>query len=153
MMWEHDKIDQWLLDSSVPEIDPFAHRVCIGHFYHKHDTSQKTWKDAQWNNEHYPGFHYGYPTCDWNSCLAGVCLKIFTDTEYALRREIIIEKGNRLKTGISWMGRAEDIVRQMCELIKIIPGADWVIPGDDCVPEPPGFRDTFCVIITLDRHW
>lgn len=42
------------------------------------------------------------------------------------------------------MGSAEDVIRQVCKLNNVIPGAD-------CIPVPPGFRATFSVIVTFNR--
>lgn len=52
-------------------------------------------------------------------------LKISADTEHPLHRELLAEKGNRLKSCKSWMVRAVDVVRQVCEPTNIIPGVEW----------------------------
>lgn len=41
------------------------------------------------------------------------------------------------------MGRADDVVRKVCEMTNIIPGAE-------CVPAPPEFKDAFSVYSTED---
>lgn len=53
-------------------------------------------------------------------------LKICTDTEHPLHRKIIVEKRNMLKRGKIWMGRADIVVRQACEVNNISTGAEWV---------------------------
>ena len=72
-------------------------------------------------------------------------LKISADKQHPLHEALFREKGDRLKRGKSWMGRAEDIVRQVCSLTSINPGKEWV-------PGPPAFNCTFSCIITLERR-
>lgn len=40
----------------------------------------------------------------------GTFLRICADAEHPLDRELIVEKGNRLNRGKSWMSRTEDVV-------------------------------------------
>lgn len=55
--------------------------------------------------------------------------------EHPLCRQLIEEKGDRLKRGKSWLGQAEDI-QQVCGLNGINLGAEWT-------SVPSGFRGIF----------
>ena len=52
---------------------------------------------------------------------------------------------NRLKKGKSWMGRAQDIIQEVCVLEDIEPGEEWS-------PWPVGSSRACSVIITLNRE-
>lgn len=58
-------------------------------------------------------------------------------------RRDLEEKRNWTKSGNSRISRAEDVVKQVCELTYNIPGAEWV-------PVSPGFTDVFSVISAPD---
>src|SRR5204863_228111 len=53
-------------------------------------------------------------------------LRISRDNEHPLHAAIKTEKGNRLKIGKSWLGRAEDTVSRVCPPTEIVPGEEWV---------------------------
>ena len=52
-------------------------------------------------------------------CRARAYLRVSVDTLHPLHNEIRKEKGHRLKRGKSWMGLAEDIIKQVCSLEDI----------------------------------
>ena len=64
-------------------------------------------------------------------CRARAYLRVSADTQHPLHSEIEKEKGNRLKRGKSWMGQAEVIVQQVCQLDVIEPGEEWVRVSED----------------------
>ena len=53
-------------------------------------------------------------------------MRIIRDSQHPLHAVIKIEKGNRLKRGKSWLGRAEDTVSRVCPPTEIVPGEEWV---------------------------
>lgn len=63
--------------------------------------------------------------------------------EQPLLREFNDKIGDRLKKGKSWISWAEDVIRQVCKLSSISPGAEWA-------PLTSGFKDIF-IIITLNK--
>ena len=73
-------------------------------------------------------------------------LKISTDNKHPLRQALATKKGDRLKRGKSWMGRAEDVLGQVCSLGDIELGEEWV-------PVPKLLNCTFSCVTTLDRTW
>src|SRR5579871_4129296 len=70
--------------------------------------------------------------------------RISANIEHPLHEELGKERGNRLKRGKSWVGRAEDIIRRICEHTDIPVGEEWV-------SAPYKVDGKFGTIITLDR--
>ena len=73
-------------------------------------------------------------------------LKISTDSKHPLRPALATKKGDRLKRGKSWMGRAEDALGEVCSLGDIELGEEWM-------PVPQLLNCTFSCVTTLDRTW
>src|SRR5579871_4377936 len=78
----------------------------------------------------------------WRACAH---FRISANTEHPLHEELGKERGNRLKRGKSWVGRAEDIIRVICEPTNIYAGEEWV-----CVPDKLDVK--FTTITTLGRR-
>jgi hypothetical protein len=51
-------------------------------------------------------------------------LRVVADKHCPLHCDILKPKGNILKRGRSWMGRAEDILKQICPLKDLDPGEE-----------------------------
>jgi ribonuclease HI len=71
-------------------------------------------------------------------------LRVCSDTQHPLHQELGTRKGNRLKRGKSWMGRAQDVIRPFCAPNSIDLGEEWI-------PVPREFKEIFSTVITLDR--
>ena len=72
-------------------------------------------------------------------------LKITEDCMQPLHAELNTHKGNRLKRGQSWMGRAETVLKRVIALQDINRGEEWILI-------PNEFKQFFEIIITLTRQ-
>jgi hypothetical protein len=59
-------------------------------------------------------------------CRARAYLRIVVDKRHLLYCDILKRKGNRLKRGRSLIGRAKDILEQICSLKDLEPGEEWI---------------------------
>jgi ribonuclease HI len=96
-------------------------------------------------------FLLDFPTMDQRIKMARAraYLKISAKTDHPLHEMLSRDCGNRLKRGKSWLGRAADTVREVCEINNITPGEEWI-------PVPTLFRDTFSIVIKFDgrcKEW
>lgn len=58
--------------------------------------------------------------------------------------ELYKVNGNRLKREKPWLGQVEDTIHQVYKPSNISP-------GEECIPMPVAFHETFSVIIKFDR--
>src|SRR5579871_4624984 len=71
-------------------------------------------------------------------------LRISANIEHPLHEALGRIRGNMLKRGKSWVGRAEDIIRLVCEPTDIYSGEEWI-----SMPDKSDVKIT--TVITLDR--
>jgi hypothetical protein len=76
-------------------------------------------------------------------CRARSYLWVVADKRHPLHCDILKQKSNRLQTGQSRMGRAEDILEQIYNLKDLEPGEEWIQWPNDC-------STLFNVCITLN---
>jgi ribonuclease HI len=91
-------------------------------------------------------FLLDYPTMQQRVqlCQARAYLRISANKGHPLHSDIGKVMSCRLKRGKSWLGRAEEVIQQVCLLDDVSSCEEWVNVPDTC-------RISFRVVITLDR--
>jgi hypothetical protein len=65
-------------------------------------------------------------------CRTRAKLKVITDRQNPLYMEVIKPKGNRIKSGQSWVSQAEEIFKQLYRVEELETGEKWFLQSKYC---------------------